>query len=228
MKIFENIEIMLFDIKRFIENWIYPGYLMKNFLLNRYDLVKLPTIKRYEYSDIKDRLFLANMELIKSFIEDENPEKHICWYKDEDGVDCGHRYGECEDFKIYFPELKNTYIMDMIKKIYRWYTTDYPLLLSDYDYFLNTWSEYFSELRYEKCEDNSLYELKINEINYSLNDLEKLNLNWDILLKYFNNKDEIIEHNVMYRKMREIEKRIFEEKQYYLHLCIEVRPYLWT
>ena len=226
---FTKFDFFLFKIKMFFEDWIYPGNFMKNFLFYRYDLIKLPAIKAYEYIDIKDRLFLANMELIKSFIEDENPEKHICWYKDEDGVDCGHHYGECKTYKVYFPELKDVYIMDIIKSIYKWYTIDYPSLLSDYDYILDIWSKYFSELRYDEIEDNEdMYEVYTYEISYSVEDLNNLNLNWDILFRYFKTKDELIEHNAVYQKMRDLEKRIFEEKQYNLHLCIEVRPYLWV
>ena len=41
-------ETMWWRIKDFFSNWVYPAYNLRNFLFNRYDLVRLHEIKRYE------------------------------------------------------------------------------------------------------------------------------------------------------------------------------------
>ena len=53
-------------------------------------------------------------------------------------------------------------------------------------------------------------------------------INWDILHKYFPNEVDIVNENIVHNKINEIDNLIFNKHQYYLHLCIEVRPYLWT
>ena len=54
---------------RFIKNWIYPAYHLRNFLFHRHDIIKCPQIKPYEYTDISYLMLCANMELIVKFIE---------------------------------------------------------------------------------------------------------------------------------------------------------------
>ena len=128
--------------KEIFKNWVFPAYKIRR-LLDRHDIVKLPGVKATEWCDVTERMYLANMELVKHFIEKEKPEKHILWYKDEHGNDVGHKYGENEKaFPVIFPEYKGRYIMDIIKEIYKWYTVDQKNLTKDFNYLLKIWSDY--------------------------------------------------------------------------------------
>ena len=101
-------------------------YWLKNIFVNRFDLVKLPGIKCYQYADCTERLFLANMELIKDFMEKEKPESFVCWYGDDDIA--GPKWHAKEHPLFPMPEYEGRYIMDIVKGIYTWYTKAYPEL----------------------------------------------------------------------------------------------------
>ena len=72
-------ETVWWRIKDLFSNWVCPAYSLRNFLFNRYDLVRLHGIRRHEYSDVMERMLQANMELIVFFIEKEKPEEHVVW-----------------------------------------------------------------------------------------------------------------------------------------------------
>lgn len=215
-------------IQNFFENWIYPGYYFRNFFFHRYDRINLPMFKSYEYIDISLKMKFAIFELIKEFIEKENPEKYICWYKDETGEDLGHKYGEGNQ-KVLFQNLKGKYIMDIIKDIYNFYTKVLPELEKEKDYLLNIWCKYINNGHYIEDEnDEDLLEWIKEDSNYSMKDLEKENLNWDVILKYIEKKENFFQEDLIYSKYHDLEKEIENKTQYYLHLAIEVREYLWT
>ena len=215
-------------IENFFESWIWPGDYLRNFFFHRYDLIKLPMFTTYEYLDVSVRMEYAIFELIKEFIEDEEPVKHICWYNDENGEDLGHKYGE-GDRKILFESMKGKYIMDIIKDVYNFYTKVLPELEKEKSYLLDVWSKYIFNGHYEHDEEHSdLVRWVHDETNYTLEDLEKENLNWNIILKYIGSKDKFFEENLLHSKIHELEKLINEQIQYNLHRAIEVREYLWT
>jgi hypothetical protein len=110
---------------RFIEEWIYPAYYLRNFLFYRYDRIKVPQVKSYEYTDKSYLSLCANMQIIVDFLEKEKPEEHVIWYGKE-----GHIYGEF-DKPILFQEYKGKYIMDIIKEIYQFWTFDREQMLKD-------------------------------------------------------------------------------------------------
>ena len=131
-------------IENFFREWIYPAYSLKNSLFYRYDIVRMHDIPRTQYSDVLERVFLANMELLVDFMEKENPEKHVVWYKDEYGNE-GHKYGEYEhanNIPILFPEYEGKYVMDILKELHRWWKTDYPNLVEEKDILLSFWCRY--------------------------------------------------------------------------------------
>ena len=217
-------------IKNFFENWIYPAYYLKNLLFHRHDRIKLPQVKPWEYTDTVYFMLCANMEMIVNFIEKENPEKYICWYKDEEGNDAGHKYGECKGYTYLYPEYKDKWIMDIIKDIYHWWKVEYPTLLNDKDKLLKYWSDYLlGELTTEKSE-NGLYHVDFDNSNCpkTIEELEKKDVLWEVIYKYCDDKSKLLDEQYFHNIIKELEKKIFEEEQKYLHLCIEVRPYLWT
>lgn len=217
----------------FFKNWIYPGHYLHNFLFHNYNTIKLPMFKKYEYIDTSERIKFAIFELIKDFVENEDPEHHICWYVDpQSGIDFGHRYGEhkqkiMEEFK----ERKNEYIMDFIKEIYNFYTKVLPQLESEKKYLLDIWAKYILNGHYEipkNTKDKDVYEWVPEPSNYTLEDLEKEDINWDILLKYIKEKKNIFDKCLVHTEADNIEKLIHEKTNYYLHLALEVREYLWV
>lgn len=214
----------------FMEDWVYPAYNWRNLLFHRYDRVKVPQIKAWEYADKEYLMFYANMQIVVDFIEKENPEKHICWYKDEDGTDCGHKYGENPNYVVLFPEYKDKWIMDIIKEIYHWWKEEYPMLLDDAEYLLGFWCKYFNGDWVKSKEDengNVYYTHSKNGVVTTMEELEGEDINWDIIDKYLD-RTKLFEEGYVFRQSCKLENDIFNLKQKYLHLCIEVRPYLWT
>ena len=215
-------------IQNFIDDWIYPGYSMHNFLFHNYNKVKLPMFKNYEYIDVSERMKFAIFELIKDFIENEKPEEHICWYRDKNGEDLGHRYGEGER-KIMFDSQRGKYVMDLIKDIYNFYTKVLPQSEKEKNYLLEVWSKYIFNGHYKNVPDlEDVVEWVDDPTNYTLEDLEKENLDWNIILKYIEKKENFFKDNLLRSKYHELEKEINSQTQYYLHLAIDIREYLWT
>lgn len=216
-------------IVNFYESWIYPAHYLRNFLFHNYNKVKLPMFKPYEYLDVSVRMEFAVFELIKEFIEKEQPEKHICWYKDKEGNDLGHKYGEYKNSVNLYPTLNGKYIMDIIKDIYRFYTKILPEMQKEKEYLLDVWSKYIFNGHYEPVEDKEdIVEWIHEKSNYTLEDLEKENLNWNIILKYIEKKEDFFKEDLIHSKVHELENLINNEIQHNLHLAIEVRSYLWT
>ena len=111
------------DIKywmsNFIEDWIYPAYSIRNGLFLRYDTVRMPQLRRTDYHEPCERMYYANMELVRHFVE-KNDWQRFQWYdeKDDDGeLQKGIRYGMSPDKRVYLPEYKGKYVIDIIKEI---------------------------------------------------------------------------------------------------------------
>lgn len=206
-------------IERVFEEWVYPGYYLKNLLFHRHDRIKVPQVKPYEFSDVTDLMLYVNMELIVKFVEKENPEKYICWYTDSDGNELGHKYGECEKYPIVYPEYKGKWVMDIVKEIYHFWKVEYPEYLKDEIYLLHFWSNYFYT--------DEIEEMPPKKIVTCLDDFNTENINWNILDKYLD-RNKLFETDYvlsMHSNMQiEMENRITK----YLHLCMDIRRYLWT
>lgn len=222
-------------ICRFFGNWVYPAYSLRNALFHRHDIVKMPLLKRTEYYDVKDRMLHANMELVRQFIELEKPEEHILWYEDEEGNDAGHRYGECKahGWECLYPEYDGMYIMDIIKEIHKWWKEDLPRLEKDRDCILDFCCRYCWGRMKSKPVDG---DIGASEIVFdregcptSLEDLEGEEIDWSVIDRYSDgNRMNVLDEGFMRNKLRWLEDEIERQKNKYLHLCIEVRPYLWT
>lgn len=219
---------MFNKISTFFTDWIFPGYYLRNLLFHNYNKIKLPMFKCYEYIDISERLKYTIFELIKEFIEKEEPEKHICWYRTKEGEDAGHKYGE-GNRKGLFPSLEGKYIMDIIKDIYNFYTKVLPELEYERDYLLEIWSKYIYNIHFEEDEDlKDVLKVVTEPTNYTLEDLEKENLNWNIILKYIEKKENFFNENLIHEEYKKLDEFINHQIQYYLHVAIEIREYLWT
>ena len=234
-KIIEFFDDMLvyigfYKFLNFIDNWIYPAYFLKNLLFYRYDTIKIPQVKCYEYVDKNYLMLCANMQIIVDFIEKENPEKYICWYTDEDGVELGHKYGENPNQKIYFPEYKDEWIMDIIKEIYNYWKVIYPKELECKEYLLSYWSKYLVGEMFDKQREDGIYEVLFDKSNTvkTKEDLYNLDLNWNLLDYFISNRNDLLDYKIIHKKIHEIENKMYEDCQKYLHLCIEIRQYLWT
>lgn len=118
-------ETIIFRCEDFCKNQIYPAYHLRNLLFRRYDLVRLPGLKPQEYCDCLERMFRANMALVVHFMEQEHPEDHVLWYEEEGTDRCGPKYGEPENSRLYLPEYKGRFIMDIIKEI-----SSFPVFLN--------------------------------------------------------------------------------------------------
>ena len=232
-KIKDFFEISWYRISDFFKNWIWPAYKVKR-LFDRQDIVKLPRLKATEWCDVVERMYEANMELVKGFVEKEKPEEHVFWYKDDEGNDVGHKYGECEDhgWPVLFPDYKGKYVMDIIKEIYKWYTEDEKELENDRKYLLDVWYNYFSGRFYSvPIEGSEMYVMKIDEstIPTEMKFFDDKNLDWNILDKYVDgDRENILKKGFVNDKLHKLEDDMEKARQKYLHLCIEIRQYLWT
>lgn len=215
------------------KNWIWPAYKVRR-LCDRHDIVKLPGLKATEWCDVVERMYIANMELIKYFIEVEKPEEHVMWYEDSDGHSVGQKYGECEDagWPTFMPEYKDMYILDLIKMIYVWYTVEQPKLEEENKYLLHFWSDYLYGKPYcVKSEKGDYYEQKLDKssVPTEMSFFNDKNVNWFILDKYVDgNRNNVLNEKFISDKMRKLDEKIELEKTKMLHLCAEVRMYLWT
>lgn len=224
-------ETIVFQIAAFVKNWIFPAYHLRNLLIHRYDLVRLPGLKPQEYCDCLERMFRANMALITEFMEKEKPEEHVLWYDDGKGFS-GPRYGIPKNTRLYLPEYEGHYVMDIIKEIYNWFRNEYPALLADNDALLDFWCRvHVGEFKDDGVPDeNNLIPCEFDKSGCptTLSGIKALpNVNWRAIEKYLN-EDEYLDESIVRSRHTDLESRIFHEKQKYLHLCIEVRPFLWT
>ena len=225
------LEKMWWRVEDFLKDWVHPAWKLKNWLYERYDLVKMPEIRRTEYSDVVERMFYANMQLIKFFIEEEKPLEHVCWYKNDEGNDVGHKYGECKDWPVLFPEYEGKYIMDIIIEIYDWYRFDYVKLCRDRDYLLSFNCEHVIGRMMRKKENNEYSQIVFDrkDCPKSLDDLEGKGIDWETIDKYVEgDRSHVLDERYMMNALSKLETDIEKQKQKYLHLCIEVRNYLWT
>lgn len=234
----DRCEIAWFRVTEFFKNWIWPAYRWRCLLIKRYDLVRLRDISATEYCDVSERMLHAVMELVCWFMEREKPEEHVLWYQDEEGHDVGHKYGEYQD-RVMFEELRGEFVMDIIKDIYNWWNYDLPQLEYERQYLLSFWCDYCSGRWYsEPCDDGldedddeKMYvqRIDLSVLPKSLDYFDDKDVDWDIIDKYVDgNRENVLKENFIHNRLNRLEAEIDRQKQYYLHLAIEVRQYLWT
>ena len=85
------------------------------------------------------------------------------------------------------------------------------------------------EMKLVEIDDKAgFFKMKMDESN-SPKSIEELKfVDWNLIDKYFENREDVLDCNNVVLKQIEIENKIEMEKQKHLHLCIAVRPYLWT
>lgn len=180
-KLFDILADRWFRLDRFIAHWIYPATHLYHLLFRRCDLVRLRGLSPYEYSDVMERMFHANMELVREFIEREDPENHVLWYGDDEIT--GPKWHPADHPMFPASKYDGAYIMDIIKEVHHWYTEVYPALLKQLNEnlpLIETTPEGVLTLDWKRCKSSE-----------------------------------------------ELERNLREDMQWYLHLCIELRPYLW-
>lgn len=215
------IESIWYKIKFKFEEWIYPGYFTRNLLFNRYDLIKIPEVKPWEYADVSIKMRSAIFELIKDFVEKENGIKSLIWEEPGSSIWTGPKYGERNDAIIY-PELKGKLIAELLKEIYDFYTKEWPQIEKESDYLLMVWSHYVSEIRIEN-------KVLVNgKPPYTLESPVIKELDWNILLKYIKEKDNLFKSNIVHDAYTNTQKELSKKIRYYMHLAIEIYEYLWT
>jgi hypothetical protein len=86
------------------------------------------------------------------------------------------------------------------------------------------------EMTETKIPDCDLYEIDFDKSNCpkNMDDLWKLKLDWSLLDSCVPNRKKLLNEKFILKKIKQMEKEHFNDCQKYLHLCIEVRPYLWT
>lgn len=226
-------ESVWFRVSDFWKNWIWPAYYLRNMLFNRYDCIKIKKMKPWEYWDVPERLQEAMYALLDHFIENENPEEHVVWYKDEDGNDEGPKYGIAPNYPIMFPEYKGMYIMDMIKEIYKWHHEDRKKLQDDLDYLTTFNYDYLNGTSwFEPCNDGSgcsVMKTDISTIPTDLSFFDTEDVKWDILDRYLDgDRNNLLKSGYLKNRMIQLEVDIENKEQKYLHLLVEVRMYMWT
>ena len=191
--------LIWWHVKSFCSDWIWPAWSLKNWMFRRYDIVKLRKVNRSDYCDDSERFLYASMEIICHFIEKENPEKHVCWYKDEDGYDVGPKYGTGFDHVLY-EELRGEFIMDIIKDIYNWWTYVLPGMDDERSYLLSFWCDHCNGRLYsepvddglDEDDENKCYWIKLDEsvLPVSMDYFEDKCIDWSIIDKYTDGKRE--------------------------------------
>jgi len=53
----------------FFKGWIYPAHRLQNFLIHRYDIVRMPQLERSRYYEVDTRMYYAVMELVRYYYE---------------------------------------------------------------------------------------------------------------------------------------------------------------
>lgn len=224
-------EAIAYYMTEFTKNWVFPAYHLRNLLFRRYDLVRLPGLKPHRYSDCVERMFLANMALIVEFVENEKPEKYVLWYKGKNGNE-GPKYGVPKNTRLYLPEHEGEWIMDIIREIYHWYTEVYPSRQQDHKILLDFWYQVHCGNLMDDGEpdERGLIPCKFDksECPKTLPEIKALSdVDWMVIDRYLS-EDEYLDEQKVRSTLTELENRIFNESQMFLHLYIEVRPYLWT
>lgn len=220
--------------RSFVEAWIFPAYSVRNYFFHRYDIIRMPQLKRTRYYEVDTRMYHAVMELICFFYEKSGWE-NVVWYDetDENGNITyeAARYGANAD-KCLFPEYKGKFIMDIVKEIYNWHTMEMKQLRKDSEYVLrpeiracrNNMARDIKHIRRQCRQDPSLSEDRLIGEYFNQYDLD-----WDILDRHLaGDRCNIIDRQFVEAIPNKIRKKMEDNMQKYLHLAIEIRGYLWT
>lgn len=222
----EFFEIIQYHVTDFAKNWIWPAYSLRNCLFKRYDLVKMPDISRFEYSDDSFRMRCAIKEIIAHFVEKENPEEHVEWRGEY-----GHVYHASDDLSI-LKEYDGKYVIDMIYEMHRYFKEECPKLMAESSYLLNVWSKHFTSINFSEMTGNeefSVMNFDDSKAPKTMEELEKLDLDWKILDKWMDgDRSNILKKGFLSSQITKSEEEINNLDRKYLLMAVELRLYMWT
>ncbi len=195
-------------VQDFWRAFVWPANAVRNFLWRRYDLVRLPQVKRHEYSDVVERMLWANAELLRHFLDEEDPEGHVEWYGEY-----GLKYTGDGGKPPLLPEFEGRYVMDLLKEAYAWFTDGRARMKEDLDCLYDVWRKYFSD----------------GDAPSSLEAISGDGLPWEALDRLLGgDRSKVLDHSFLLKRQRELEDEICMLDQKYLHLIIECRFDMWT
>lgn len=200
---------------------------LKNLFYYRYDRIKVPEIKPWEYCDKTGFLLYADMKILVDFVQKQKPQERLLWYEDENGIESGHKLGQDQKLKIFVQEYRGKFVMDVIKQIYNFWKIGYEQQKKQIKYLKEVFCTYIvgkmsvSEQTYQVLFDTTNLPVTVEEIK----DL----VDWQILDKYLQgDRQNFFKERFLSNKIIKQEIFLQNECQKYLHLLIDVRPYLWT
>lgn len=204
-----------------LQNFFREKFVLLNNLFCRYDRVKVPQVKPWEYCDKTGFLLYADMKILVDFVQKENID-YVMWYGEH-----GHKLGQDQKLKIYIQQYRGKYVMDIIKQIYSFWRKGYIDKQEQISYLQQIYCKYMlgkmriSEQTYQILFDFTNLPKSVDQI--------KDQINWQILDKHLQgNRQNLLKENFLKNKLCELQNELQNDCQKYLHLLIDVRPYLWT
>ena len=224
-KLTDIFEDVWFYISEPWKDWVWPAFKIRR-LLDRHDIIKLPMLSATGYYEVDTRAFMANMELLKYFIEKENPLDIVDWSDvtvGDDDKTVTDAFG-----------LTGRNVMEVAQEIYEWYTVKRKQDEKECDYLLDVWYDYFSGtttfVPTEKTLDGEpLYEYVVDYSGLPKELKELKDVDWGILDKYTDgDRKNILQKDFLRKKHSELEAKIRRDGE--LNCCrfILISKYLWV
>lgn len=214
--ILDKLDVIRFYVCEFFKNWIYPAYYLKNILFRRYDRVKMPSIRPWEYSDTCERLKCAVFELVCEFVDLEERHQTVQWYGE---------YGHKVD---------GEYVMDIAKDIRDWWRRRRALEEAKYYDFQTFYCKWvIGKMRFCKADDETGYGRVVfdeSELPKSVEDYLKTvpEDEWRMFDAVCDDRSKIMDKNYMRDLCNKLELGLDDEDDKYLHKAISIRQSLWT
>lgn len=209
-------ESIWFKTKDFFESWIYPGYYLRNLLFHRYDRVKLPLVKPWEYVEPCEKIKYAVFEIVCKFVEMEEKHPFVEWYG-EHGA-----------------KIDGIYVMDTAKEIRDWWRTmrsEEVKKSADFQSFYCKWV--IGKLRFhtpDKKTGLGLLTFEKSHLPKTFEEYEKVVTveEWKKFDAFCDDRHKIMDENFMRNLSNQIERNLDDIDDKYLHEAIKIRQYLWT
>lgn len=205
-----------------LQNFLSEKIFMLKNLFCRYDRVKVPEVKPWEYCDKTGFLLYASMKILVDFVQKEKIDD-VIWYYGETQYKLGHD----QKLKIYMQQYRGKNVMDIVKQIYAFWKKIYVQKQEQIFYLQQVYYKYIlgkmsiSEQTYQILFDFTNLPKTVEQV--------KDQMNWQILDKYLQgDRQNLFKENFLKNKLCELQNELQNDCQKYLHLLIDIRPYLWT
>lgn len=205
-----------YRISDFFKSWIYPGYYMRNLLFRRYDRVKLPQVKPYEYAEPAERIKYAVFEMVCDFVDSEEKHPVVEWYGEY-----GHK-------------IDGEYVMDIAKGIREWWRVTRDAEERKYYDFLNFYATWvIGKMRFHKIDEKT----GVGNITFDKSHLPKFfekylevisEDEWAKFDAVCGDRRKIMDEAFMRELCDRLETGLGDTDDKYLHDAIKIRQYLWT